>query len=425
MRLDAQGNYTSTHHHHHHHSLFQVSMGFYSSLEFVDLSNYWRSGTWDLVDVPARIVNTSNGEINNTYIVYTIKLRRKTLFYTVNLIIPCVMLSLLSIFVFYLPSDAGEKVTLTISIVVALVVFLILVSKILPPTSTTVPLISRYLMFTFVSDIFAVFMSVLVVNWNYRSPRTHTMSKWTKIIFLDVLPRFLFMHRVEHLNNIEDDINSTSSYLEINKYPSENEDAFIQEFPEGTSLDLVSSISTDSEGNSLESASIISRGHFYENLMANCLSAPSGQPSESETNDESSTSSSEKEGVVFFGSLKLRKWKHSPHRIGIRPQKMSIMGQEEDVGSVAQKGDIEREFTLTEAVRAIEYIFECLEEKKKARLVVQEWKYAASVIDRLVLVIFTVVSIVVTLSLLTNAPSLLSPIDQDAVINKYSVFKKT
>ena len=37
-------------------------------------------------------------------------LRRKTLFYTVNLIIPCVGISFLTVLVFYLPSDSGEKV---------------------------------------------------------------------------------------------------------------------------------------------------------------------------------------------------------------------------------------------------------------------------------------------------------------------------
>lgn len=38
-------------------------------------------------------------------------MRRKTLFYTVNLIIPCMGISFLTILVFYLPSDSGEKVT--------------------------------------------------------------------------------------------------------------------------------------------------------------------------------------------------------------------------------------------------------------------------------------------------------------------------
>lgn len=37
-------------------------------------------------------------------------MRRKTLFYTVNLIIPCVGLTFMTVLVFYLPSDSGEKV---------------------------------------------------------------------------------------------------------------------------------------------------------------------------------------------------------------------------------------------------------------------------------------------------------------------------
>ena len=40
---------------------------------------------------------------------------RKTLFYTVNLIIPCMGISFLTVLVFYLPSDSGEKVVNMIS----------------------------------------------------------------------------------------------------------------------------------------------------------------------------------------------------------------------------------------------------------------------------------------------------------------------
>jgi hypothetical protein len=43
-------------------------------------------------------------------ITFYMTLRRKTLFYTVNLIIPCVGISFLTVLVFYLPSDSGEKV---------------------------------------------------------------------------------------------------------------------------------------------------------------------------------------------------------------------------------------------------------------------------------------------------------------------------
>ena len=43
-------------------------------------------------------------------ITFNITMRRKTLFYTVNLIIPCMGISFLTVLTFYLPSDSGEKV---------------------------------------------------------------------------------------------------------------------------------------------------------------------------------------------------------------------------------------------------------------------------------------------------------------------------
>jgi len=88
-----------------------------------------------------------------------------------ELIIPCVLISFLSVCVFYLPADAGEKMTMCISILLALVVFLLLVSKILPPTSITIPLIAKYLLFTFIMNIVTIVITVIIINWNFKTPR--------------------------------------------------------------------------------------------------------------------------------------------------------------------------------------------------------------------------------------------------------------
>ncbi|KAL5109962.1 Acetylcholine receptor subunit beta-like 1 [Taenia crassiceps] len=349
----------------------RISLGFYSSLDFVDLSDYWRSGTWDLVDVPARIVNTYSGGVNNTYIVYTIKLRRKTLFYTVNLIVPCVMLSLLSIFVFYLPSDAGEKVTLAISIVVALVVFLILVSKILPPTSITIPLISRYLMFTFVSDVFAVFVTVLVVNWNYRSPRTHTMPRWVKFLFLQFLPRLLFLNRLQYphpeMEEVEEkekeEENKRGPYFAANQFSSDNEDAFVQNFPEGASLDISYFATTDSVEGSLSNSSVAigNGGNFYENLQTQCLTASESQMSDFSL--ESDPPSVGKKVVLLKGQVKILKLQQSPHRIGARSLRKSSR-----TNTITAETRKQETFSLLEGLKAVEYISDRLEEKRKDRI---------------------------------------------------------
>ena len=176
----------------------QVALKLYNDNAWVDLSDYWKSGTWDIVEVPAflNVYNsTKNGRPTETDISFYITIRRKTLFYTVNLILPTLLISFLCILVFYLPAEAGEKITLGISILLSLVVFLLLVSKILPPTSLVVPLIAKYLLFTFLMNCISILATVMIINWNFRGPRTHKMPNWIRIVFLKYLPIILFIRR--------------------------------------------------------------------------------------------------------------------------------------------------------------------------------------------------------------------------------------
>lgn len=177
----------------------QLFFTYYLNRRTLDFSDYLRSGTWDIIDSPARIQEQKDpvsGDIRDMYIVKFV-IRRKTLFYIVNLIIPCVLISFASVCTFALPGDGGEKITMCISILLALVVFLLLISKILPP-ALTIPLIAKYLLFNFIITIIAIGCTVFVLNKNHRSPRTHNMPRWVRVVFLNYLPKILLMTRPGH-----------------------------------------------------------------------------------------------------------------------------------------------------------------------------------------------------------------------------------
>uniref|UniRef100_A0A8C9SAN4 Cholinergic receptor nicotinic beta 2 subunit n=1 Tax=Scleropages formosus TaxID=113540 RepID=A0A8C9SAN4_SCLFO len=162
--------------------------------DVASMDDFTPSGEWDIIALPGRR-NENPAESTYVDITYDFIIRRKPLFYTINLIIPCVLITSLAILVFYLPSDCGEKMTLCISVLLALTVFLLLISKIVPPTSLDVPLVGKYLMFTMVLVTFSIVTSVCVLNVHHRSPTTHTMPPWVRLVFLDKLPALLFMRQ--------------------------------------------------------------------------------------------------------------------------------------------------------------------------------------------------------------------------------------
>ncbi|KAL4623923.1 neuronal acetylcholine receptor subunit alpha-2-like [Arapaima gigas] len=163
----------------------------------VDLKDYWESGEWAIVNAVGTYNTKKYDCCHEIYpdITYFFIIRRLPLFYTINLIIPCLLISCLTVLVFYLPSDCGEKITLCISVLLSLTVFLLLITEIIPSTSLVIPLIGEYLLFTMIFVTLSIVITVFVLNVHHRSPRTHTMSQWVRSVFLGSVPRWLFMKR--------------------------------------------------------------------------------------------------------------------------------------------------------------------------------------------------------------------------------------
>lgn len=160
----------------------------------VDKQDYFDNGEWEIVKATGSRGLRTDGSSSYPTITYFFIIRRLPLFYTLFLIIPCIGLSFLTILVFYLPSNGGEKISLCTSVLVSLTVFLLVIEEIIPSSSKAIPLIGEYLVFTMIFVTLSIVITVFAINIHHRSSSTHhDMAPWVRRIFLHRLPKLLCM----------------------------------------------------------------------------------------------------------------------------------------------------------------------------------------------------------------------------------------
>ena len=137
--------------------------------------------------------------------VFSVRLKRRFLFYTINLIIPLVSHVFITMLVFYLPADSREKISLCINILLSSIVFFLMLEEIIPSSSIVVPLLGKYLIFTMMIVTSSVAITVVTYNVHFRSSATHVMPDSVRKIFLYWLPRILRMKRpkIENAHDVE------------------------------------------------------------------------------------------------------------------------------------------------------------------------------------------------------------------------------
>lgn len=106
-----------------------------------DLTNLVFHNEWDVVSMKAQRNVLYYQCCPDPYpdITFCLEIKRKPLFYIMSILFPCILTASVAALGFVLPPESGEKVSLEVTVLLSLAVFLLMVTEQLPASSVNFP----------------------------------------------------------------------------------------------------------------------------------------------------------------------------------------------------------------------------------------------------------------------------------------------
>ena len=153
-------------------------------------ANYVKNGEFKLIDLKAdrNVLKYQCCEHAFVDVTVTIKIRRESLDYILKLIIPCSLISSMIFLGFVLPPESGERIGLSITVLLAMTVFQQLSSELMP--SYGFPLLGQYYFATIIEIGSSLIVTTLILNFYHRNNRR--MPKSLRKLIIHWLARIVF-----------------------------------------------------------------------------------------------------------------------------------------------------------------------------------------------------------------------------------------
>ncbi|XP_052098769.1 neuronal acetylcholine receptor subunit alpha-10-like [Mytilus californianus] len=146
------------------------SLDFSPRSSAVDLSSMKQNVEWEVPNLTVERHVVYYGCCPEPYpdVTFYFHLKRKPAFYVTNIIIPSIMITILVALGFILPVSSGEKVSLVITVMLAMSVFQLLVADKLPPSAEATPWIVIFFNFILGLSGVSTILQGVVINVFYR-----------------------------------------------------------------------------------------------------------------------------------------------------------------------------------------------------------------------------------------------------------------
>ena len=144
----------------------------------VETAEFKLNGEWDMVSTNTKwveVVLPCCPDIRYSKVVFTLNMNRRYIFYVMNIVLPCALLSVLILMVFCVPPDAGEKISAGISVLLAFTVFLLMLADNVPRTSLDVPILGKWQLLVRPETGGSRLIRIWIPNYQIiRTPRSRT-----------------------------------------------------------------------------------------------------------------------------------------------------------------------------------------------------------------------------------------------------------
>ena len=135
-------------------------------------------GTWKLLNTSVKSED-KDGIYRATL---TFRLKRKPQYVIVNIVLPILFLNVLNVLVFMLPAESGERVSYAITVLLAIAVFMTIVTDTLPKKSEPLPLISYFLMTDLIVSVLTSLLTILNLGIYHRDDE-NPIPGWVKNVY--------------------------------------------------------------------------------------------------------------------------------------------------------------------------------------------------------------------------------------------------
>ncbi|XP_077997446.1 acetylcholine receptor subunit alpha-like isoform X2 [Glandiceps talaboti] len=186
-----------------------------------DITEYESDGQWDLMDLTldAHVeYYPDHPGVPYTDVTYHVILKRRPLYFVVNLLLPNALFTIITVTVFYLPPESGEKISLSITILLSLTVFQLVLADFMPPSSF-LPFLGYYFVVVMILVCLSLVSSVLMVTLHFGNTDEGSIPRWVRRIFLDYLSVKLDVYKQPKIPPYQSNI-SSHRLEELKRTPS-------------------------------------------------------------------------------------------------------------------------------------------------------------------------------------------------------------